>query len=64
MEQLKKTKKNIQMTNLIKKIIWLFCRNKTINKSINKHEKVFENLGDNMDYDGMGNYGRFPPERK
>ncbi len=37
---------------------------KTIKKSINKHEKVFENLGDNMDYDGMGNYGRFPPERK
>jgi len=37
---------------------------KTINKSTNKHEKVFENLGDNMDYDGMGNYGRFPPERK
>lgn len=35
--------------------------NKIINQSISKNEKMLENLGDEMDYDGMGNYGRFPP---
>lgn len=35
--------------------------NKIINQSISKNEKLLENLGDEMDYDGMGNYGRFPP---
>lgn len=32
-----------------------------INESINKNESLLERLGDDMDYDGMGNYGRFPP---
>ena len=35
--------------------------NKIIHQSISKNEKLFERLGDEMDYDGMGNYGRFPP---
>ena len=35
--------------------------NKLINESINKNESLLERLGDDMDYDGMGNYGRFPP---
>jgi hypothetical protein len=35
--------------------------NKIIHQSIFENEKSFENLGDEMDYDGMGNYGRFPP---
>ena len=37
--------------------------NKIIHQSISKNEKFFENLGDDMDYDGMGNYGRFPSEK-
>lgn len=34
---------------------------KIINEAINKNESLLEKLGDDMDYDGMGNYGRFPP---
>lgn len=34
---------------------------KQINNSINKNEKILEQINDQMDYDGMGNYGRFPP---
>ena len=37
---------------------------KTINKSTNKREKMLENLGDDADYDGMGDWGRFPPIQK
>lgn len=29
-----------------------------------KAEKKFINNGDNMDYDGMGDWGRFPPINK
>jgi len=37
-----------------------------IAKSISKNESLIERIGDDMeyndmDYDGMGNYGRFPP---
>ena len=35
--------------------------NKIIHEVINKNESLLERLGDDMDYDGMGNYGRFPP---
>jgi hypothetical protein len=35
--------------------------NKIIHQSISKNEKLFERLSDEVDYDGMGNYGRFPP---
>ena len=34
---------------------------KQINNSTNKNEKILEQINDQMDYDGMGNYGRFPP---
>ena len=37
---------------------------KQINNSINKNEKILEQINDQMDYDGMGNYGRFPPLKK
>ena len=52
------------MTNLIKKIIWFFCRKKKINEAINKNHKVLSQLGDQTDYDGMGDWGRFPPIKK
>ena len=52
------------MSRLIKKIIWFFCRKKKINKAINKNDKILSQLGDQADYDGMGNYGRFPPIKK
>ena len=64
MEQLKNKKKNIQMTNLVKKIIWFFCRKKKINEAINKNDKILSQLGDQTDYDGMGDWGRFPPIKK
>ena len=32
-----------------------------MNESMNKNERNFERLGDDMDYDGIGNHGRFPP---
>ena len=54
--------------NLIKKITWSFCRRRKINNIIKdsmvKNERIFEQLNDNADYDGMGNYGRFPPIKK
>ena len=64
MEQLKKTWRNTQMTNLVKKIIWFFCRKKKIKEAINKNHKVLSQLGDQADYDGMGDWGRFPPIKK
>lgn len=35
-----------------------------IDELIEINKEVLTNIGDDMDYDGMGNYGRFPPERK
>lgn len=32
--------------------------------SIDKNEKILEQLGDELDYDGMGDWGRFPPIKK
>ena len=52
----------------IKKFIWSFTRKRKINKatkdSMIKNEKIFEYLGDEADYDGMGDWGRFPPIKK
>lgn len=31
---------------------------------IEKRKPILERLGDEMDYDGMGDYGRFPPIKK
>lgn len=51
----------------IKKFIWSFTRKRKVNKVIKdsmiKDEKILEHLGDEADYDGMGNYGRFPPKK-
>lgn len=52
------------MSRLIKKIIWFFCCKKKIKESINKNHKVLNQLGDQADYDGMGDWGRFPPIKK
>jgi predicted transglutaminase-like cysteine proteinase len=35
-----------------------------IDELIEINKEVLTNIGDDMDYDGMGNYGRFPPERE
>lgn len=35
-----------------------------IDELIEINKEVLTNIGDDMDYDGMGNHGRFPPERK
>ena len=52
----------------IKKFIWSISRKKKVNiatkDSMIKNEKILEKLGDEADYDGMGNYGRFPPIKK
>jgi hypothetical protein len=52
----------------IKKLIWSFTRKREINKvtkdSMIKNEKVLEHLSDEADYDGMGDWGRFPPIKK
>jgi len=85
MEQLKKTKKSIQMTNLInftKRLFRLFrvrsrdefkklvrkdkpkLSKAQINELIDLNKDILVRLGDDADYDGMGNYGRFPTEKK
>ena len=84
MEQLKKRKKNIQMTNLFnftKRLFRLFrvrSRGKfkklvrkeepklskdQIDELIELNKDILVELGDEADYDGMGNYGRFPPHK-
>ena len=57
--------------NLIKKILRLFRRQpklkltqSQIDELIDRNKKILEQLGDEADYDGMGNYGRFPPIKK
>ena len=35
-----------------------------IDELINLNKEILTNIGDDVDYDGMGNYGRFPPEKK
>jgi len=52
------------MKKIVNKIKTFFRKKKIkkqINNSINKNEKILEQINDQMDYDGMGNYGRFPP---
>ena len=56
------------MNKIIKKVIWFFYRKRKVNNIIKdsmiKNERILEQLNDNADYDGMGNYGRFPPIKK
>ena len=35
-----------------------------INELIDLNKDILVRLGDDADYDGMGNYGRFPTEKK
>ena len=35
-----------------------------IDELIETNKDTFINLGDNLDYDGMGDWGRFPPINK
>jgi hypothetical protein len=54
--------------NFVKKIIWSIFRKRKMNciikDSMIKDEKILEHLSDNADYDGMGDWGRFPPIKK
>ena len=56
------------LKNKLKQIFTLFLRKQHLKRvakqSINKNQKILERLGDEADYDGMGNYGRFPPIKK
>jgi len=62
------------MNKIIKKSIQFFFKKdnylkkrlikKSVEDSLDKNERILEQLNDNMDYDGMGNYGRFPPIKK
>ena len=74
MKQLKKQRKKkcmMMIINFIKRIPRLFRKDKQtklsvaqIDELIEINKEVLGKLGDEADYDGMGNYGRFPPERK
>lgn len=57
--------------NFIKRLPRLFRKNKEpklsvaqIDELIELNKDILVQLGDNADYDGMGNYGRFPPIKK
>ena len=57
--------------NYIKRLPRLFRKNKEpklsvaqIDELIELNKDILVQLGDNADYDGMGNYGRFPPIKK
>lgn len=61
----------ITIINFIKRLPRLFRReNKSqlsvvqIDELIDLNEDVLLRIGDDADYDGMGNYGRFPPIKK
>jgi hypothetical protein len=47
-------------TNLVKFIFRRKSKKSTKVKQVVSHETINEIKGDIMDYDGMGNYGRFP----
>ncbi len=60
-----------QMLNFIKRLFRLFSKKRNsklsvvqIDELIELNKDVLVQLGDEADYDGMGNYGRFPPQRK
>ena len=63
-----KTEKINKLKNFLNNITSTFSRKrkvkKAINESIEKNEKALERLGDEADYDGMGDWGRFPPIKK
>ena len=57
--------------NYIKRLPRLFRKQKKSKLSVAQIDELIElnkdilvQLGDDADYDGMGNYGRFPPIKK
>lgn len=57
--------------NFIKRLPRLFKKERKpklsvaqIDELIETNKDTFINLGDNIDYDGMGDWGRFPPIKK
>ena len=57
--------------NFVKRLPRLFRKDKKprlsvsqIDELIETNKDTFINLGDNLDYDGMGDWGRFPPIEK
>lgn len=71
MVQLKKkwkTKYMRTIINFVKRLPRLFRKDKKPKLSVAQIDELIEinkdilvRLGDDVDYDGMGNYGRFPP---
>jgi len=74
MVQLKKkwkTKYMRTIINFVKRLPRLFRKDKKPKLSVAQIDELIEinkdilvRLGDDVDYDGMGNYGRFPPIEK
>ena len=56
------------MIALIKSWIHKFIHRKKVDSAIKdcmiKNERILELIGDDADYDGMGDWGRFPPIKK
>ena len=59
------------MINFIKRLARLLRKEKKSKLSVAQIDELIElnkdssvQLNDNADYDGMGNYGRFPPIKK
>ena len=49
---------------IIRAIINLFYRKQDVRSSKKQMNKIMSEVNaDFMDYDGMGNYGRFPPQK-
>ena len=60
----------MKIFSFIKRLPRLFRKDKQpklsvaqIDELIELNKDVFARMGDEADYDGMGNYGRFPPEK-
>jgi len=60
----------MKIFSFIKRLPRLFRKGKQpklsvaqIDELIELNKDVFARMGDEADYDGMGNYGRFPPEK-
>jgi len=59
------------MINFVKRLVRLFRREKQSKLSVAQIDELIEinkdvlvQLGDEADYDGMGDWGRFPPIKK
>jgi hypothetical protein len=57
--------------NFVKRLPRLFRKEREPKLSVAQIDELIEinkdilvQLGDEADYDGMGNYGRFPPQKK